>query len=314
MGDRPSDGYHALRQGAALLDLTGRGKIRVTGEDRARLLHAMTTNHVEQLGPGQGCYAFFLNAQGRILADVHLLSLGGHFLLDTEPETARRVAEHLDKYIIADDVTLEDRTAEVATLGVEGPEAAALLASLGLPGPEAPYSIAAHEDVTVARLNAAGGDGFFLFVPAVEKETVLARLVSAGAIPASAGDWRVVRIENGKPRYGEEFSDANLPQETQLTHALHFSKGCYIGQEIVERIRSRGHVNRLLCHLRVETDTSPLAGTRILKEGKDSGELMSAVWSPAAGAVLGFGYLKAEATRTTEVFDIAGSVAKLVRN
>jgi aminomethyltransferase len=313
MGDHPGGGYHALRQGAALLDLTGRGKIRVTGEDRARLLHAMTTNHVEQLGPGQGCYAFFLNAQGRILADVHVLSPGGHFLLDTEPETARRVAEHLDKYIIADDVTLEDRTAEVATLAVEGPQAAALLASLGLPVPEAPYSIAAHESLSVARLNAAGGDGFFLFVPAAEKQALFERLVSAGAVPASAEDWRVARIENGKPRYGEEFSDANLPQETQLMHALHFSKGCYIGQEIVERIRSRGHVNRLLCRLRLETDTPPPAGTRILREGKDSGELMSTVWSPTAGAVLGFGYLKAEAMRTTEVFDIAGSVAKLVR-
>ena len=103
-------GYTALREDAAWLDLSGRGKIRATGEDRARLLHAMTTNQVETLQPGEGCYAFFLNAQGRILADVNLLCFEDHFLLDTEPETRTKVYEHLDRYIIADDVTLEDQT------------------------------------------------------------------------------------------------------------------------------------------------------------------------------------------------------------
>src|SRR6185295_17215027 len=96
-----SDGYWALRQTAAVLDLSGRGKIRLTGEDRARLLHAMTTNHVEQLTPGTGCYAFFLNAQGRILADVNILCLADALLLDIEPEIRRKVFEHLDHYIIA---------------------------------------------------------------------------------------------------------------------------------------------------------------------------------------------------------------------
>ena len=100
-------GYQALRESAAWIDLSGRGKIRVTGEDRARLLHAMTTNDVQNLKPGDACYAFFLNAQGRILADVNILCFEDHFLLDTEPETARKVFEHLDKFIIADDVTLE---------------------------------------------------------------------------------------------------------------------------------------------------------------------------------------------------------------
>src|SRR5438876_11018772 len=105
-----TSGYQALTQGAALLDLSTRGRIRVTGDDRARLLHAMTTNHVQQMKPGDGIYAFFLNAQGRILADAYLLCFEDHFLLDTEPETRGAVYEHLDRYIIADDVTLEDIT------------------------------------------------------------------------------------------------------------------------------------------------------------------------------------------------------------
>src|SRR5579864_3168752 len=101
-------GYDALRTRAAYLDLSGRGKIKLTGEDRARLLHAMTTNHIEQLTPGAGCYAYFLSAQGRILADVNVLCRDDHFLLDTEPETRQSLHQHLDHFIIADDVTLED--------------------------------------------------------------------------------------------------------------------------------------------------------------------------------------------------------------
>src|SRR5579863_2706417 len=97
-------GYEALRTGAAWLDLSARGKIIATGEDRARLLHAMTTNQVQELKPGEGCYAFFLNPQGRILADVNLLCRADDFLLDVEPETRERLYQHLDKFIIADDV------------------------------------------------------------------------------------------------------------------------------------------------------------------------------------------------------------------
>ena len=114
-------GYEALRGSAAWIDLSARGKIRVTGEDRARLLHAMSTNHVAGLQPGEGLYAFFLTAQGRIVADANVYNLGEAILLDTEPETADKLREHLDKYIIADDVTLEDETAQWAEIGIEGP-------------------------------------------------------------------------------------------------------------------------------------------------------------------------------------------------
>src|SRR5271168_5291981 len=126
-------GYEALMTSAALLDLSRRGRIRLTGEDRARLLHAMTTNHVQQLKPGDGCYAFFLNAQGRILGDVNLFCLEDHFLLDTEPETRHKLFEHLDRYIIADDVTLTDETDRLSTIAIEGPEAPAILTKIGAP-------------------------------------------------------------------------------------------------------------------------------------------------------------------------------------
>src|SRR5580700_11069530 len=128
-------GYEALMNSAALVDLSSRARIRVSGEDRARLLHAMTTNHVQQMKPGDGVYAFFLNAQGRILADVYILCFDDHFLLDTEPETRTIIFEHLDRFIIADDVTLDDVTDETFCLGLEGPKAEDIAALAGIPAP-----------------------------------------------------------------------------------------------------------------------------------------------------------------------------------
>src|SRR5450631_2396358 len=129
-----------LLESAAWLDLSGRGKIRVLGEDRARLLHAMTTQDVQSLAPGQGCYAFFLNAQGRILGDVNIFAREDSFLLDTEPEIRQKLYDHIDRYIIADDVTLEDVTGEMSTIAIEGPQSAAVLERLGAPLPEADFA------------------------------------------------------------------------------------------------------------------------------------------------------------------------------
>ena len=120
-------GYEALRNHAAWIDLSARGKIKLTGEDRARLLHAMTTNHIQQLTPGSGCYAFFLNDKGRVLADANVLCRPDYFLLDVEPETREPLYQHLDRFIIADDVTLEDVTGATATIAMEGPQAAIVL-------------------------------------------------------------------------------------------------------------------------------------------------------------------------------------------
>jgi folate-binding protein YgfZ len=285
-------GYRALREAAAWLDLSGRGVIRVTGQDRARLLHALATNHVEQLQPGQGCYAFFLNAQGHILADVNVLRFAESLVLDTEPETARRVYEHVDRYIIADDVTLEDLTAETAVLGLEGPQAAAVLAAVGAPVAEAPGRHAEWEDSVVARLSSTGAPGWRIFAPLGDRLRLIGQLERAGAVSATSEAARVVRLEIGTPRYGDDFSDLHLPQETQLPEAVHFNKGCYLGQEIVERIRSRGHVHRVLMRLQVEATEPPPAGSQVFAGEKAVGEITSAVFSPARGQVVALGYLR----------------------
>jgi folate-binding protein YgfZ len=287
--------YQALRERAAWIDLSGRGKIRASGEDRARLLHAMTTNHVQQLTPGKGCYAFFLSAQGRILSDVNLFCLPEYLLLDTEPESLRRVYEHLDKFIIADDVTLEDVTEHTATVNLEGPEAEQMLEFLKAPIPESEHGIEAWGDRLVARVTSTGVDGFSIFVPADQKADLVTELESAGAIEADAETADVVRIECGKPRYGKDITDALIPQETQQMQALSFVKGCYVGQEIVERVRSRGHVNKVLAPMEIETEEDLDAGVKIVVGGKDVGEITSAAFSPSRNKVVALGIIRVEA-------------------
>lgn len=289
-----TDGYTALREGAAWLDLSGRGKLRATGEDRARLLHAMTTNQVETLKPGEGCYAFFLNAVGRILADVNLLCFEDHFLLDTEPETRTKVYEHLDRYIIADDVALEDQTGQIATLAVEGPNAGAAMAKLGAPQPVAPYSSAPWSYGTVARVDTTGKGGYFLMIPVEERLAITSLLTKAGIPAATAEDARIVRIESGRPRYGEEITERYLVQETGQLQAVNFGKGCYLGQEIVERVRSRAQIHRVLRRLEIDTNEPPAAGTKLKSGEGDAAEIASAVFSPALGKTVALAYVRTQ--------------------
>jgi folate-binding protein YgfZ len=291
-------GYEALRNRAAWLDLSSRGKIKLTGEDRARLLHAMTTNHIQQLTPGSGCYAFFLNDKGRVLADANVLCRPDYFLLDVEPETREPLYQHLDRFIIADDVTVEDTTDAIATIAVEGPHAAEVLQRAGSRIPEAEYSTIDWGESIVARLNSTGSTGFFLFAPAAEKAALISRLEAAGAESADAEAARVVRIEHGKPRYSEDISDRFLAQEANQPHALHFSKGCYLGQEIVERVRSRGQIHRVLKPLILETTEPPAHGAKLEIDGSGPAEITSAAYSPALKKVVALAYVRTDQVKS----------------
>jgi folate-binding protein YgfZ len=284
-------GYEALRHGAAWLDLSARGRIVVRGRDRARLLHAITSNEVKKMTPGTGCYAFLLNPQGRIQADLCLFCFEDHFLIDTEPEVREKVHLHIKRYIIADQVELEDVTAGTAAIGVEGPGAAAMLAELGAQVPGDAYAHAAWRDATVAAVTATGQSGARIFCPAGGAGEVVNRLEAAGAVAASAEDARVVRVENGRPRYGEDIRETSLPQETQQMHAVSFNKGCYLGQEIVERIRAQGRVNKKLMRVVLEGVEAPAGGTKMSVDGAEA-EVTSAVVSPESGQVVALAYVR----------------------
>ena len=305
--------YTAIREQAAFIDLTGRGKIRVSGEDRARLLHAMCTNHVQELQPGTGCYAFFLTSQGRIIADANIYCMPDYLLLDTEPDTKDRVKEHLQKYIIADDVSLNDFTNETATVVLEGPAAEKGVSELGAAPGHIPYSFI--ECGTMCHLvhwTYTGGPGYTWFLPVEDKPALLEKLRQLGLVEADMETADAVRLENGRPRYGIEFTEANIPQETQQMHAVHFSKGCYLGQEIVERVRSRGQVNRLLTPIRLEGGSAPARGTKILAGEKEAGEVLSAAALPG-GKIAGLAIVRAEALGGGTLMTAAGAVVTPVR-
>ncbi len=306
----PTPGYDALTQGAALLDLSSRGRIRVMGEDRARLLHAMTTNHVQQLMPGEGLYAFFLNAQGRILADAYLLCFDDHLLVDTEPETRTVIYQHLDRYIIADDVTLEDVTDETFCLGIEGPRAMNILQAAALPAPNHRCSHACWGDFCIAAISSTGAPGARAYGPRGRRDDFVQSLEAAGALAASPEDAEMVRLQHFMPRYGTDITESTLPQETQQMRALHFQKGCYLGQEIVERIRSRGHVNRQLMGFRLEAHEVPAPGTKLFAGGKEAGEVSSAALSPE-GKVFGLACVRVPYNKSGTMVGIEGRPAEL---
>lgn len=300
-------GYESLRSSAAWLDLSSRGKIRMTGEDRVRLLHAMSTNNIQELAEGRGCYVFFLNVQGRILADAHVYNLGESLLLDTEPESTEKVMEHLDKYIIADDVTLTDETATLAAIGVEGPASEAVLAKLGAPAPGERESSAVWQNGFVAAVSETGALGFRIFVPAAGKADLVSQLSAAAVTEADRDAVRVVRLEHAKPRYGDDISERYLVQETNQLQAVSFTKGCYLGQEIVERVRSRAQIHRVLAPIRIHAEMPPEAKTKLTVEGKDAAEITSAAFSPAFGEVVALGYVRVEHAQGGAEMLVAGS-------
>ncbi|HEX5431553.1 MAG TPA: glycine cleavage T C-terminal barrel domain-containing protein [Bryobacteraceae bacterium] len=299
----------ALRESAAWQDLSSRGKIRVTGEDRARLLHAMTTNQVERLKPGEGCYVFFLNAQGRILGDANLFCFEDSLLLDTEPETRVKLQEHLDRYIIADDVTLTDETEATATIAVEGPTAASVLSLFGPDLPENRYSWTSWGARIVANADTTGAGGFLILLPASGKDDLISQLASANVIKATPEDGRIVRIERGRPRYGDEITERYLVQETAQTHAVSFNKGCYLGQEIVERVRSRAQIHRVLRRLELDTAEIPAAGTKLSAAGNPAAEIASAAFSPALEKTVALAYVRTPYAEPGTQLDLDGTRA-----
>lgn len=302
--------YEALRSGTAAVDLSARGKIRVTGEDRARLLHGMSTNHISGLKEGQGVYAFFLTAQGRIIADSYIFHLGDSLFLDTEPELTTKLLEHLDRFIIADDVELHDETGEWSVVGLEGPESLQRALEIGVPVPQAEFGLSRWQGGFVTRVASTGAVGVRIFVRQSDFPALSERLREAGVAQASATDAEIVRLENGVARYGNDISERFLVQETGLLHGVHPNKGCYVGQEIVERVRSQAQIHRHLRRIRINSTQAPPAGTKLLRQGKESGEVTSAAFSPALGYVVALAYLRSEAASGFEVagFDPAITV------
>lgn len=302
---RPDAEHAALRNAAGVLDLGFRGRFCLTGADRTRLLHGQVTNDVEGLARFRGCYAAFVTNKGRMQADAFIYALADELLVDVEPGRTRPLLERLEHYIVADDVQVVDVAPFYGLLSVQGPRAAAVVARLGLPQPPALLEVAhapdpAIGDLYVARNPRTGSDGFDLFVPLDAQAMVLDKLVSAardeGGATAGFDAFDLARIEAGLPRFGADMDEANLPPEAGIeARAISYAKGCYIGQEVIARIRTYGQVAKALRGLRLPADLPqlPTKGAKLTRDGREVGYVTSAARSPAAGNIA-LGYVRRE--------------------
>ena len=288
-------GIQALRRGAAWTDLSSRGRLRATGEDRARLLHAISSNVVEGLAPGRGSYAFFLNAQGRIQSDSRIFVDADHILIDCEPEARDTLRNHVESYIIMDDVVLDDITDSTCLLAVLGPESRKAVSALFGSAPNEALSFVQSARARVFRVPTGSTDGYWIEAPRPDGGRLAAELEARGAVPASEGDLEALRVARLVPRFGSDFGPNNIPHETQQMNAVSFSKGCYTGQEIVERVRSLGRVRRLLVGIELESATVP-GDLAVYHDGRSVGTMTSTTPCQALGhKTRGFAIVQREA-------------------
>lgn len=297
--------HAALRQAAAVLDLSSRGRLCVLGRDRERFLNGQVTNDVRALRPGQGCYTALVNAKGRMEADAFIYRLAEEFLLDSEPGCGPTLAQRLVRYVVADDVQIADAGPHYGLWSVQGPQAAAVVGALALSGdpPAPPLSFTTHRhphfgELYVMNQPRVGLPGFDLFVPLPAMEALGERLLAAArAHGGRLAGWEALetaRIEAGIPRFGADMDRTTLPPEAGLgAQAISYTKGCFIGQEVLARIRTYGHVNRILCGLRLADELTelPARGDVLLKNGREVGHLTSAARSPVWNAHLALGYV-----------------------
>ncbi len=305
--------HRAVRTAAGLFGLPFRCGVSATGSDRARFLHNMVTNDVKGLTPGGGVYATMLDVRGHILADLGIYCDVDRFLLTVDADLIEKVLATIARYNIGGRVPLE--RLDLAVVSLQGPRAEPILRGLttaDLPGPE-PLRHAmlkvAGLDVRVIRAGSTGEDGFELWTAPAAASSLRDALLAAGKIEGliqcGSAALETLRIEAGIPVYGAELAEDTLPLEANLLNALSFTKGCYIGQEIVERARSRGHVNWRLVGLYVEAPQPPAPGEKLIREGKPLGEITSACVSPTLGRTLAMGYVRREVSEQGTSLELA---------
>ena len=292
--------FAELLSGCGVCDLSSRAQLALTGSDRARWLNGMVTNNIRDLAVGKGVYSFLLNPQGHILGDLYAFNRGESITVETDQSQLEKLLPIFDRYIIMDDVEVTNLSDRFQSVGIVGAKAAEVLRSAGLQFP--PLEPLQFAEVTWQNLQTTITRGDLPSVEwyeswlAPEQVPALRRaLTQSGAKPVSAAAQELLRIASGFPRYGQDIRERDLPQETSQDRALHFSKGCYVGQEIVERIRSRGAVHRKFAGFEVGGPL-PAPGARIQAEGKDVGEITSAASLPLPGGEreVAIGYIRRE--------------------
>ena len=311
-GDARSE-FAALISGCGFYDLSSRIKIALTGGDRVRWLNGMVTNNIRDLAQGHGIYAFLLNPQGHILGDLYAYNRGDSIMIDSDQSQSEKLLATFDHYIIMDDVEVANLSDKLTAVGIAGPKAAEVLHATGFEISKLePLQFAdvtwRNVAVTVVRGDNASVESYELWLSPAQVRLLEDALTKAAGTQVGATALELLRIAAGMPRYGQDIRERDLPQETEQQRAVHFNKGCYIGQEIVERIRSRGNVHRKFTGFEVH-GSLPAVGTKLQTNGRDVGEITSAASLPLGGAerLVALGYIRREIATPGKQFEVDGS-------
>ena len=300
-----SKDYAAVREGGAgLIDLSSRGRIAVAGVEAAKFLNGLVTNDVKALAPHFWIPAIFPNVQGRVLASVRIMNLGDQFLIDTEMATYEIVLNLLSRFTLAGDFRVTDQTEEIAALSVQGKRAAEIIRAIFgeaaapvqlLPWEPANISVVdwEHGQVTIICDTHTGEMGYDVFIEAAQVTDLRQALIDEGAVSVTDDTVEILRVEAGIPLYGVDIDSNTVVNESSLDYAVSYTKGCYIGQEIVVRIKHRGHVAKKLTSIIFPNEPFEIEDTKVYSEdGQDAGRVTSWLISPHLGYTVALAYIK----------------------
>jgi folate-binding protein YgfZ len=293
----PTAEYQCVRTAAGLFDLPQRALLQFTGPDRVSFLQGMLSNDVRLLKMFDGQQATILTQQGKVIADVRVLCAMNSIYLDFWEPLKEKILAHLNRYLVADDVEINDPNDQWKMLSLQGPNARQLLsevfANAALPRQPNQHAMVQFDGapICLVRADHTGQNGFDLIVQKAHLLDLANKLTQLGASWVGARAQNILRVEAGMPRYGVDFSEETLLLEVGLENSYSYTKGCYLGQEVVERIRSRGHVNRKLCGLLLDGDTPANAGDAILAGDHEVGRITSSVASLALNRPIALGYI-----------------------
>lgn len=297
-GDAAAE-HRAVMTGAGLVDRSMLGKATVTGRDRAAFLQGMLSNDVKALTPGRGCPAAFLDAHGKVVSLLVVYALEDRMLLELPAGSTEKFLQAIDKFLISEKAYFEGSDEAYAIVAVQGPKAAEVLSRVsGATLELAPY---AHAEVSmggapvrvVSRTEAVTA-GFHCWTAPEHAAAVWKALRDGGAVPVGADAAEILRVEAGIPLYGPDVDDSLILPETRLDALVSYTKGCYIGQETVARVKYRGHINRGLSGLVLSGDQVPAPGDLVVEDGKEVGRITSAVRSIALGRPIALGLIRRE--------------------
>ena len=298
-----SAGYDAARRHAALIDRSHRGRIVVSGADRGTYLQGLLTNDVAALRTGQGCYSAYLTPQGRMIADMHVYELGDVILLTLPGDVKDAVLARLDQFVFAEDVQLGDVTTSFAQWAIVGPRAAPVIAPLVGVAEDSLRALSEHGNLRadwrgtpaiVTRTSDAGESGYDVYVDAAQADGLKTAIVDGGVPIVDDLVAETVRIEAGIPAFHRDMDEETIPLEAGIeSRAISFTKGCYVGQEVIVRVLHRGHgrVARRLVGLRLDGDRAAVAGTTVRDGDREVGRVTSGAWSPALGRPIALAYV-----------------------